>query len=265
MKPVLILGAAGKVGRALRRYWAAHPSRVLLPVWAERGQEAAVDSAVEAVVALWGVTEGSDEDLAANSALAGRAISLARGLGAGRVLHLSSAAVYTPSASDLSEAGGTAPTRPYGLAKVAMERAIAAEATPPLNCALRLANVAGSDSLFKALSGKSDMTIDRFDAGNGPLRSYIAIPELAAVIEALLCCPDEDFPEVLNVAAPLPVDMSKIAVAAGRKFAWCTPREGAVERYVLDTTRLQHLVKLPKSASDAAHLVESWRAYGGWA
>ena len=219
---------------------------------------------VQAVVALWGVTAGSDEELSTNSTLATRAIEIARNLGAGRVLHLSSAAVYTPSNEALTEERDIAPSRPYGLAKAAMERVVAAEPAPPLNCALRLANVAGSDSLFKALSKEEDMTIDRFDAGNGPLRSYIAAPELAEVIEALVCCSGSALPHVLNVAAPLPVDMADIAVAAGREFGWCAPRAGAVERYVLDTTRLQELVKLPKEASDAAYLVKSWRAYGGW-
>lgn len=265
MKPVLILGASGKIGRALQRYWRANPSSSIAPLWAERGQEEVTGVQVQAIVALWGVTAGTDEDLSANAALATDAIALARKLSAARVLHLSSAAVYTPSDGALSEESDIAPTRPYGLAKTAMEQAIAGERKPPLSCALRLANVAGCDSLFKALSEGGDMTIDRFEAGNGPLRSYIAIPELAAVLEALVGCSDSALPEVLNVAAPLPVDMGAIAAAAGRKFEWCPPRDGAVERYVLDTTRLQALVELPENASDAAHLVESWQTYGGWA
>ncbi|MBU2981365.1 NAD-dependent epimerase/dehydratase family protein [Lentibacter algarum] len=264
MKPVLFLGASGKLGRAMQRFWQVSPSETVAATWVLRGQERANDGPFDAVVALWGVTSGTEQELAMNSALAQRAVRIARDVGAQRVLHLSSAAVYSETDALMAEGDATEPTRPYGQAKCHMEAQLAALPTPPVSCALRLANVAGADSLFKGLSGDGEISIDQFENGAGPLRSYIAVPELAAVIEALVTCDVAAMPKVLNVAAPEPVDMGDIARAAGRSFAWIPAREGAVARHVLDTQRLQGLVTLPDNASDARHLVDSWRRYGGW-
>ena len=200
-----------------------------------------------------------------NSVLAGKAIEIARKTGAERVLHLSSAAVYSATDAPMKEGDETQPGRAYGQAKCDMERRISEQPEPPKSCALRLANVAGVDSLFRALDGAEKMIIDQFDSGFGPQRSYIAVPELAKVIESLVNCDATTLPNVLNVAATDSVDMSDIARAAGRTFEWCPARAGAVARHVLDTERLQGLVTLPEHASDARHLVDSWRRYGGWA
>ncbi len=265
MKPVLFLGANGKAGRALQAFWYAHPSTRFEQVWATPHEERAALGPFEAVVALWGVTPGSARDMSENVTLAERAVTLAQSSGARLVVHLSSAAVYSPSDAPLTEASLTEPEGAYGLAKCAMEAHLAQMPAPPQNCILRVANLAGAESLFKALSSDAPITVKRFADGTGPLRSYVAIPELAQVIEALVCARAEALPPVMNVAAGAPVSVAEIVEAAGRAFDWEDAGPKDVRSYELDTSLQDKLVTLPAHAGDAAHLVDSWRRYGGWA
>ena len=57
MSKVLILGATGKLGAALRRYWAECPPAGLELVWLSRADLEAPVPEAAAVVALWGVTQ----------------------------------------------------------------------------------------------------------------------------------------------------------------------------------------------------------------
>lgn len=264
MEKALVLGKTGRLGRALRRYWTAREPG-FTPVWMGRGEaEGAVPSA-RAVLALWGKTAGDAATLAENAELAERAADLAQEAGAERVFHLSSAAVYGAGPGPYREEDAPAPRNAYGAAKCEMEARIARLGGGARHAILRLANVAGADSLFRALEARSEIVLDRFESGGGPERSYIAIPELAQVFEALLGCEVARLPRVLNVAAPKPVAMEEIARAAGLRIVWQEAGKEAVARVVLDTARLESLVSLGPQASDAGHLVESWQLYGAGA
>lgn len=258
-----MLGKTGKLARALGRYWAQHPPRGLDLAWYGRDELEPTTERAEAVVALWGVTGGEAKALAANVALARRAQAIAAQMGAERVLHLSSAAVYGAQGGRLKEDAALTPTRPYGVSKVEMELAVA-HAEGPHGILLRLANVAGSDSLFHNLAKGGEITLDRFESGGGPWRSYIAIPELAQVLEALIKASLADIPDVLNVAAPEPVAMEAIVRAAGRDFLWKAAGPEAIERVALDVSALMRFVPMAAEASQAEHLVGSWHKYGGW-
>ena len=131
---VLLLGAGGKLGRMVRAAWPAVSDRRLVPVTRGAGDGALrwVPGTphddlprVGAVVALWGVTGRAPHALAMNSHLAEQAQNLALALGATRVIHCSSAAVYVPADTPVSEVTDPAPPTPYGQAKLAMERRLA--------------------------------------------------------------------------------------------------------------------------------------------
>lgn len=263
MEKALVLGRTGKIGRALERYWSAHAPGVS-PAWMGRSEAEGVVPAARAVLALWGKTAGDAETLAQNATLAERAAALAAEAGADRVIHLSSAAVYG-GAGPYREEDAPAPRNAYGLAKCEMEARIARLGGGARHCILRLANVAGADSLFRALEAQGEIVLDRFEDGGGPERSYIAIPELAQVFETLLGCEALRLPQVLNVAAPAPVAMEEIARAAGRRIVWQAAGAAAVQRVVLDTARLESLVSFGPQAGTASHLVESWQRYGAGA
>lgn len=262
MSKVLILGATGKLGAALRRYWAECPPAGLEPVWLSRADLEAPVPEAAAVVALWGVTQGAPDVLARNVALAEAARVLAKAAGAERVIHLSSAAVYGAERA-ATEATALAPLGAYGQAKADMEARIALFGASPRNCVLRLANVAGCDSIFRTLAGGGVATLDRFEDGAGPRRSYIGVAAFGAVLEALLVLPLAELPPVLNVAQPEAVGMEEIVSAAGAELAWVPARAGAVQDVTLDVSALSALVALPEAQAGA--LVAGWKRYGGWA
>jgi len=242
----------------------------------------------ESVLALWGVTSGDAAALAGNTALALRAVDIARAVGAARLFHASSSAIYSAVASSAplpeeavrvgfpegrvhgvhqqgeARAGlpDTAPAGGYGAAKYAMEAAIATSARQdpvPQQIILRFANLAGGDSLFAALNRRAaaaavpQMTLDQFENGRGPLRSYIAPVDLAHVMEALLNAPGDSLPAVINCAAGGAIAMEDIARAAGAQVQWRPAPKGAVPCVALDLTRLARLapdVAQPRSGAD---------------
>jgi NDP-hexose 4-ketoreductase len=263
LKTVLILGKNGKLGSALQRFWSACPADGLEYIWLGREDLDRPVPEAAAVVALWGVTHGDSDALARNVALAEAARVLAKAAGAARVLHLSSAAVYGAGEGVLNETAPMQPMGAYGQAKADMEARIALFGDRPRNCVLRLANVAGCDSIFRTLAEGRVPEIDRFDDGQGPLRSYIGVPEFARVLEALLTLPLADLPAVLNVAQPSVAAMNEICEAAGTTVRWIPQRAGAVQKVELDVSALSGIVALPEVSAVA--LVESWRRFGGWA
>jgi len=184
-------------------------------------------------------------------------MDLGRVLGVKRVLHCSTAAVYEPSPDPLREEQAGGALNHYGAAKLAMERAIgedvAAHPDGPTQCILRIANFAGADSLFAGLDrGDGPITLDQFDDGQGPMRSYLTPSGLGQAIEALLQCPRAALPDVLNVAAPGAVAMADLVRAAGREVAWKPAPQGAAPRVELDVARLRAICSecRPQSARD---------------
>lgn len=263
----LVTGANSRLGRFLQVAWAAE--RGLAPLWCARrppadivwgpGRELPEVPRCAAVVALWGRTAGEAWILAQNTDLARAAHRLARHCGAGRVIHLSSAAIYGPGTM-MSETGHADPANAYGAAKLEMERTIADLPRDGLrHVILRVANVVGADSLSVALrDSHHPVTLDRFADGAGPQRSYVAPGDLARVIAALLHLPTQDLPDVLNVAAPAPVAMADLARAAGHRVVWRAAPVTAQPCVSLDTARLERLLPGVVRSIAPAQMIADW-------
>ena len=272
---VLLLGANGKLGRMLRFQWSSSGPDIIpivrkpLPtgerVWAP-GDDTAELPRVDAVLALWGRTSGTEVELTENVSLGVSAMELGMALGAGHVIHCSSAAVYKPGATPRTEAQ-TDPQNLYGKSKLAMEQAVSAFQSlngGPKASILRIGNVAGADSLFVNLARRKVIELDTFADGSGPQRSYIAPRDLAHVIEMVLQHPPEEGLRVMNVAAPRVTAMADIVKATGTALHRKAADAAAAPMVALDVTQQQALAVLPDSAADAAYLVTEARAGGVW-
>ncbi|MGX9356002.1 sugar transferase [Roseobacteraceae bacterium S113] len=191
----------------------------------------------DVVVALWGATSGVETMAKVNPMLARWADDLAAAGGARLVLHASTGAVYSPSDEPLSEESETRPRHPYGASKLAAENI--PFTSDARHVFLRLGNVAGADSLFRAICMRGPVTLDRFADGTTPRRSYVAPDDLAAVIQGLARRAPHDLPSVLNIAGRTPVAMGDIAVAAGAASVERAAPEGALPLHHLDTGALQ--------------------------
>lgn len=276
---IILLGASGKVGQGLGRYWsqtnvdfdvssvfrkprrlkAARKSDV---VWAP-GQPLPDFGTVDAVLAFWGVTRGTPDMLEGNVALARSAIDLAEKVGASTAVHCSSAAVYGHGEDWYSETSATLPTTPYGRSKLAMETVITALAkqrnSRVRNIVLRIGNVAGADQLFAAMNRSNRVVLDQFPDGTGPQRSYITIPDIARSLEALL---KQEAEGCFNVSAPQPTAMEGILRSSGREFEWRTASEQAVHCVALNVSRLSEVIPLTKNQSCPDYLVSHAQAFG---
>ncbi len=255
LPPPLILGATGRIGRAFRRIhqlglW----PDLREPLWLHRPGHDIAGNALcwdmsgpppadyrlhmtHGIIVLAGATAGDAGALESNTAAAQAALRLQTAGVAGPVLLMSSAAVYGRLAAPLSE-DRAAPAAPYGMAKLAMETAMAG--LPGVTC-LRLANVAGADALFGAMA-RGPVSLDRFAGGHGPRRSYIGPVTLAA---ALLALRGMALPPVLNLAQPCAVAMEAVLRAAGADWHWTPAPESALPEVMLDTARLQAILPLP--------------------
>ena len=134
---ILVLGAGGRLGTLLRAHWALNPSDGC-EIWFQSRGPLAGTHAIEwspgqptsdlprcqTIIALWGQTAGTVSELARNITLADESRTVARAIGATRVLHLSSAAVYGP-VENATEATPAAPVAAYGQSKWEMEQRIA--------------------------------------------------------------------------------------------------------------------------------------------
>lgn len=258
-----MLGACGKLGRMVRAVWSTstRDSVELIGVSRRHGADVVWDPAMpesllpnaDVVVALWGITSGDAVALQGNSVLAMRAVEVAQAVGASRVLHASSAAVYEPGPAPLQESVVTGPVRPYGQAKRDMESALQGPDDAVTSVCLRLGNIAGADSLFANMTPGGTVTLDRFADGTGPARSYLGPGDLARVLNALSLA--EEVPGVLNVSAPSPTAMADLAAAASCKVIWRDAPDGAAPMVHLDTTRLASLCPLPEESAEAGFLV----------
>jgi dTDP-4-dehydrorhamnose reductase len=247
----LIMGASGRLGRALAQVWAG-PA----PVWQTRRGGAGCLAwdvlnapapdlhAVSGIVVLAGVTAGSAAELALNTELAQAGADLGARLGV-PVLGASTQAVYGPQPGLLHEDAPLMPANDYGLAKCAMEVAVAA---PHVTC-LRIGNVAGCDALAAGIA-RGGVVLDRFADGQGPRRAMLGPLDLCHVIQGLLAAPAR--PPVLNVARPGLVAMADVLTAAGVAFDWRAAPKGALPELGLDVTLLQGICPLP--AADAGDM-----------
>ena len=256
----LILGASGRLGRALARAWPAGAPAPLRQSRDGAGDTLAWDilnapvpdlPAINSVVVLAGVTHGTAEALALNTPLVQAGADLGARLGV-PVLVASSQAVYGAQAGLLREDAPLTPVGEYGRAKAAMEAAV----TGPHVTHLRIGNVAGCDALADAIA-RGPVTLHRFADGRGPARAMIGPADLARVLLALLAAPAR--PAVLNVARPGLVAMADVLAAAGVPFGWRAAPQGTLQALALDVTSLQGICPLPPG--DAAAMARQ----GGYA
>ncbi|MDJ0822760.1 MAG: NAD-dependent epimerase/dehydratase family protein [Paracoccaceae bacterium] len=270
-----MLGANGKLGRMLRFQWSNGGPDIVpvvrrpLPtgesVWTP-GADVSGLPQVDAVLALWGRTRGTEAELMDNVRLAEAAMELGAALGAGHVVHFSSAAVYRPGPEPLAEEQAD-PQNAYGRSKLAMEQMVSAWRSlhgGPMASILRVGNVAGADSLFGNLAQQEAIELDRFTDGQGPQRSYVAPSDLAQVVEAVLASPIAKGVQILNVAAPQVTAMQAIVEASGKTLRWKDADASAAPLVALDVARQQALAALPDGAAEAGYLVAEARAGGVW-
>ncbi len=273
----LVLGASGRIGGILRRFWSFEPV-----TWQTRGQSGAVSSpgwatfdplaepeslvraasGCGAILCLAGVVPGRvghGGDLNDNIALAEAAVRAGAASGA-RVFLTSSAAVYGAERGVLEENMTLKPVSDYGKAKAEMEgRGAALGAKLGVQvCALRIGNIAGVDAILGGW--KPGFRLDQFVDGRTPRRSYIGARTLARILGDLVLGDlmlAEKLPQALNVAAPGTVEMGALLDAAG--LTW-TPRPappGAIEEVCLSTRALQRFSRLETVSAQA--LVDEWQ------
>lgn len=218
-------------------------------VWGGRKADTGVDwvysagpaPKADAVLALWGVVPGKG-DLVDNITLAHRAVEIAQDSGAARVLHCSSSAVYGP-AREATESGALAPVNTYGMAKIEMEQSLflgdSGQSPEPRSAVLRLANVVGADSLFGAIQSGQPVTLDAFEIGQSPIRSYATPTVIWHAVAGLLTA--NALPDIVNVAASNPVAMHELLEAAECPFVWRPAPETAVAEVSMSMARLRRL------------------------
>ncbi len=272
---VLVLGAGGRVGSMLARMWQAQAPTAFTPIFQTSGrcgndhvqwsigQDNSRLPTAEAVVVLWGVTPGGPQPLQENASLALAGLDVAREVGAKRVLLASSMAVYTGSKARTHFENDpiSPPKSAYGRAKLEMERVVServGKLAGPKVTLLRMANMVGADSLFGSLRSGKAVTLDRFASGKGPVRSYLTIEDFARSIEALLACPVDGLPDIVNVAGARALAMEDLVAAAGAHILWRLAPENALERVELDTGRLQKYTGPLVQSSDPELAVASW-------
>ena len=270
----LILGATGRLGHMLQ--WAWRSDWTARPIWQCRDMPrgplaktgnwvtgdplapgaALCDAAQNAdvVINLLGVTPGPGADLDLNTPLALAPWDLGA---TGAVMVASSAAVYGAALGDLlQETHPCAPLHPYGQAKADMETAVRAQ--NPRALILRIGNVAGADQLLGGLTADTDPVLHCFEDGTTPVRSYIGPRGLTQAIHALARAP-QDWPDVVNIAAPHPVAMGDLLDAAGRTWTRAPAPDGLPARVAFDTARLGAFLDVNSLAHTAPDLVAEWQ------
>lgn len=259
----LVLGATGKVGLLLCCALRKRKSQTEIVsvarkrgdfvdhVWSV-GESTQSIGPVDAIISGWGATHPPFED---NVSLARAAMALGDALGAKRVLHFSSVAVYAPKPAALFVGDPTDPPNAYGASKLKMERQILETPSKARQIILRIGNVVGADSLAPALRSGGPATLDRCD-GDGPVRSYVAPGDLARLCAQL--AEGHDVPGILNVAAPTPVSMGALLRAAESRIMWRdAPARNSV---VMDVAPLMSQAGDVIQARSPGEMIADWRA-----
>jgi nucleoside-diphosphate-sugar epimerase len=267
---ILVLGASGRIGGVLRKVWG--PSGAL---WQARGERPGfihgdllenpgalirAGKGAGAVLCLSGVVPGKG-DVALNTVLGAAAVEIGAAIGA-PVLLASSAAVYGRAGGRLSESAVLAPESDYGRAKAEMEARCAelgaARGVPVTS--LRIGNVAGLDAILGGW--RAGFRLDRFEDGRTPRRSYIGVRTLADVLRALALRAG-GLPPVLNIAAPVAIEMGALLDAAGLPWEAQPAPPGAIAQVALDVTLLQGIYPLSPASGSPGALVAEWRGLTG--
>lgn len=271
----LVVGASGRVGRLLTRAWIGAGQNPVLQhrgtalqyggpqlMWdplASGGQGTSPlgrGGLFRAMVVLAGTTPGRG-DLALNAALAEACFRAADAAGIPQILLASSSAVYGVSAgAPFHETDPLCPVNDYGRAKVAAELVADAWRGRGLSVTvLRIGNVAGADALLT--NAARPLSIDCFDDGAGPLRSYIGPQSMAQVISGLV---GRDLPPVLNFAAPRPVAMSDLASSANLPWGFVAAPSTAHQNITMNCDTLNRILPFGAKESTAKGIVAQLQA-----
>ena len=275
MMQVLVLGATGRLGQMLQWHlpktysfdlrWQtrtmAHGPLLRSDTWVIDDPlkptsylQSACQSA-DVIINLLGATPGPDRDMDLNTALALAPYTMGA---TGPVMVCSSAAVYGKIEGPCCEDGPTNPLSPYGIAKLQMEKAVHAQ--DPKALILRIGNIAGADQLLGGLRPDVTPVLHQFANGATPKRAYISPQGLGAVFAALTKTP-KAWPDILNVAAPAPVEMGDLLKAAGRDWTPAPAPADLPPVVDFDTTRLGQLIDRSGLATTAPDLVAEWQTW----
>lgn len=266
---LLVTGANGRIGRALRSVWADNTVAGLPVLWSARRPGPGVDLAWDIgadkpdlptgviVLHLAGRLRGTAAELAEN-------VAVMRGLFGslkGPLLAMSSAAVYAPGPGELRESDAAVPVNDYGRAKLLAEQmAPVGQVTQ-----LRLANLAGADALLGSCRPGVAVVLDPIAGqSGGPERSYIGPVTLAFVLGRLVAriVAGQGLPPVLNVAQPGSMAMVDLLEARGQPWRFGPARPEATPRVVVSVALLQGLMEVPTATPKG--LVDEIDQIAGW-
>lgn len=290
----LFIGASGRIGRMVLRAWQQNPPAgvqivpqirhapddALAPavtpgmqplIWdPAQGPEAlaryvAAQGPVAGMFVFAGVTPGGAADFRQNVDICVQCLQAAQECDIPSVFVASSSAVYGLGPQmPMTEATGLAPLNDYGASKVAAEAACRAHrgAQPAKIVQLRIGNVVGADSLSinaQKRDPAQPMQLDQFADGQGPCRSYIGPVSLAHALIALAKNP-RAVPDILNLGAPVPVQMQSLLDCIGANWDFVPARPQAHQTITIDCATFSALAQLPDTASSARQMVQEWEA-----
>lgn len=156
-----------------------------------------------------------------NVKLAVKILETARRAGVPKIFMTSTAAVYGRPISPekpFKENSILSPLSEYGKSKVAMEKELGKISGADLST-LRIGNVAGADALlgqFVDMRQIKEITLDRFQDGKGPNRSYIGPKRLSETIKRLAISLNE-IPTCLNVTSWPPTAMEDMLISLDQR------------------------------------------------
>lgn len=281
LRPVLLVGASGRVGQLVRYHWRDHSMPKLIEqyrsrkvsedyiVWDPLGSTNPLLDGVakfggfSAMICLAGVVPGPQNDLNQNRELAVSCIKAALSAGISRVLIASSSAVYGEgSGVPFLESASLEPTNDYGIAKLEMEQACESWREEGIDlCILRIGNVAGADALMTNIAKvcpEDAIDIDIFPDGRGPIRSYIGAKTLAEVLISL-CQYSQRLPPIVNVGAPVPISMDALAQASEQRWRHRDPAKAKQQSIILDCSLLGSIHPFKEIDSQPYEMISQWK------
>ncbi len=278
---VLLVGATGRVGSMLLKCQSNGTENIsLVPqtrtpkflnevIWDPlKGpenlmRETAESFSVKSMIILAGATPGSGKPMSLNVDIVSACLAAASKSGFKRILVASSSAIYGASNGiPFTEDAKPRPQNEYGEAKLQMEKCCEPWRKRGLEiCCMRIGNVAGADALMGNFSANrlfSPLTIDLFEDGRGPIRSYIGPRTMYEVLQTL-CLMKNAPPDILNLAAPVPVRMEDIADAAGQNWVGVSKKDNGSQNITLDCSVLSQLHDFDEIDSSPEELVHQWK------
>ncbi|KJK51189.1 NAD-dependent dehydratase [Lentzea aerocolonigenes] len=272
---VLVTGATGYVGRAVVRELRVHGHEPVLS--RQRLSEPFGSIDADAVIHLAGVArvrESFEDPLSYYATNVGGTLNLLKALEGQRFLLASTAGVYRPSDSPLTESSVREPSSPYAASKAAAEDLVAWAARSGRIGAttLRLFNVAGggdtdtSRVITRAVAAAAG-AVDGMDVyGDGSaVRDFVHVRDVAAAFVVALeaCTPGES--AVYNVGAtPASIRdvLEAVAGVSGRpvNVTWKPAHPGEVRSQRADVSRLRALGWQPSHSALADIVKDQWSA-----